>query len=154
MQRAVALPDRVVQRAAPEPFIQLLEFAQPILAVTAEEPDDCEAVDKRDLPRNPGLGGVFQVDIRAGEVSRYVQQTHADQLTLQLGRTVERLQYSEIAGGACMRRPAGRKAGVERQQKDEYAPGRAPIPQHPRAAERPTAKELTSIPPPGGRHLG
>src|SRR5947209_10309588 len=143
MQRAVALPDRVVQRAAPESFIQLLEFAQPILAVTAEEPDNCEAVDKRDLPRHPGFCGVFQVDIRAGEVSRYVQQTHADQLTLQLGRTVERLQYSEIADGACLRGPAGRKAGAERQQKADYSPGRAAIPQHPGAAERSAAKELT-----------
>src|SRR3954454_1190447 len=154
MQRTIALPDRVVQRAAPEPFIQLLEFAQPVLAVTAEEPDDREAVDKRYLPRHPGLGGVFQVDIRAGEVSRYVQQTHADQLTLQLGRTVERLQYSEIAGGACPRGRAGRKAGVERQQKDEYARGRAAIPQHPRAAGRAAAGELTSVAQPGAHHLG
>ena len=64
--------------------------------------DDREAVDKRDLPGHPRLCRVLQIDIRAGEVIRYVQQTHADQLTLQLGRTVERVQYSELAGGACM----------------------------------------------------
>src|SRR3954453_21763648 len=100
MQRAIALPDRIVQRAAAQAVVPLIEFAQPIIAVTAEEPDDREAVDKLDLPRHSRLCGVFQIDIRAGEIGRYVQQTHADQLTLQLGRTVERLQYSEIADWA------------------------------------------------------
>src|SRR5262249_59709734 len=87
-----------------------------VSGVPAEKAVDREAVGKRNPPRRSWLCAVFEVDIASRQVSRDLDEPHADQVALQLGRAIERAESAEVplagVGSA-----AERKADAQRQVK-------------------------------------
>jgi len=109
---AVAPPDCVIERAAAEAIVPFVEFLQPIVTVAAEKAVDREAVGERDLPACARFCAIFQIDIGSGEIGRGLDQPHADQMALQLGRAIERAEGAEIAGARGWRGAPERQPGA------------------------------------------
>ena len=89
-----------------------MEFLQPIVTVAAEKAVDREAVGERDLPACARSCAIFQIDVGSGEIGRGLDQPHADQMALQLGRAIERAEGAEIAGACGWRGAPERQPGA------------------------------------------
>src|SRR5436190_21845556 len=80
--------------------------------IAAEKAVDREAVGERDLPACARFCAIFQIDVGSGEIGRGLDQPHADQVALQLGRAIERAEGAEIAGARGWRGAPERHPGA------------------------------------------
>src|ERR1051326_7054675 len=95
---------------------------------------DREAVGERDLAARSRFCAILQIDVGSGEIGRDLDQAHADQMALQLGRAIEGAEDAEITSASAGRGAPERQPRAQRQQKTGNAGRGGRLPSHRRGS--------------------